>query len=50
MIQEENAAVTKALTQIHDLETYEPIDPKTMISADRRKALVSLLFITEKGT
>ena len=43
-----NVAVTKELTQIHDMETYEPVDPKTMTYEDRKKALASLLFITEK--
>ena len=41
-------AVPKELTQIHDMETYEPVDPKTMTYEDRKKALASLLFITEK--
>ena len=34
----EDAAVTKELTQIHDVETYEPIDLKTMAYEDRKKA------------
>ena len=32
------AVVTKELTQIHDVETYEPIDLKTMAYEDRKKA------------
>jgi hypothetical protein len=45
-----DAVSTKELTQINNLETYEPIDlnPKTMSYKDRRKALDSLLFINEK--
>ena len=38
----------KKLTQIHDLETYKPIDPKTVSCEDRKKALASRVFITEK--
>jgi hypothetical protein len=30
------------------METYEPVDPKMLMYEDRKKALVSLLFITEK--
>ena len=37
-----DTAVTKELTQIHDMETYEPVDPKTMLYEDRKKALASL--------
>jgi hypothetical protein len=43
-----DASVTKELTQIHDLGTYEPIDLKTMSYEDRKRALASLLFVTEK--
>ena len=43
-----DAAVNKELRQIHVMETYEPVDPKTMTYEDRKKALASLLFITEK--
>ena len=41
-----DTAVTKELTQIHNMETYEPVDPKTMTYAYINKALASLLFIT----
>ena len=44
-----DAAVNNELTQIHDMETYEPVDPKTMTYEDRKKVLGCLLFITEKG-
>ena len=30
------------------METYKPVDPKMMTYEDRKKALASLLFITEK--
>ena len=43
-----DAAVVKELTQIHELETYEPIMDSDMSWEDRKKALESLLFITEK--
>ena len=43
-----DTVVSKELTQIHDMETHEPVDPKTMTYEDRRKDLASLLFITEK--
>ena len=43
-----DAVVTKELTRLHELETCEPIDPKTMIYEDRKKALPFLLFVTKK--
>ena len=38
----------KELTQIHELETYEPIMDSDMPWEENKKALESLLFITEK--
>ena len=38
----------KELTQIHELETYEPILASDMSWEENNKALESLLFITEK--
>ena len=46
--EKDDTPVTTELTQIHDMETYEPVEPKTMTYEDRKKALASLLFITEK--
>ena len=43
-----DVAVTTELTQIHKMDTYESIDPKTMSCEDRKGALASLLFVTEK--
>ena len=44
----EDAAVVKELTQIHELETYEPIMASGLSWEEKKKALESLLFITEK--
>ena len=43
-----DAAVVKELTQIQELETYEPITASDMSWEEKKKALESLLFITEK--
>ena len=42
------SAVVKELTQIHKLETYEPIMGSYLSWEEKKKALESLLFITEK--
>ena len=36
------AMAIKELTQLHDLETYESIETKTMSCEDRNKALTSV--------
>ena len=41
-------AVRRELEQIHKMETYEPIYKSDLSIEDRKKALASLLFITEK--
>ncbi len=41
-------AIMKELTQFHTLECFTPKDPKTLFRDDRRKALTSLMFLTEK--
>ena len=43
-----DAAVVKELTQINELETYEPIMAPDLSWEEKKKALESLLFITEK--
>ena len=43
-----DVAVVKELTQTHKLETYEPIMASYMSWEKKKKALESLLFITEK--
>ena len=43
-----DAVVHKDLTQIHKMDTYEPIYKADLSIEDRKKALASLLFITEK--
>ena len=41
-----DAAVVKELTQMHELETYEPVLDSDLSWEERKKALESLLFIT----
>ena len=41
-------AVTKELTQIHELETYVPVDPDKISAENKALALESLLFLVEK--
>ena len=43
-------SVMKELQQHHDMETYHPVDPKTLTYEQRREALQSLIFLTEKRT
>ena len=41
-------SVSKELQQIHDMSTYEPMDPDKMTANQKREAMQSLLMITEK--
>jgi hypothetical protein len=43
-----NDALMKELRQFHVLRCFSPKDPKTLSRDDRRKALSSLMFLTEK--
>jgi len=40
-------AVTKELTQIHDMDTYIPVDSDKLTAKQKRKAMESLIFLTE---
>ena len=41
-------ATTEELRAIHDMGTYEPLDASKLTREDKRDALESLLFVTEK--
>ena len=41
-------ATMKELTQIHDMDTYWPLDASTLTREQRKRALSSLLFLVEK--
>ena len=43
-------AVSKELTQLHTLKWFQPKDPTTLTRDERRKALTSLMFLTQKRT
>jgi hypothetical protein len=43
-----NTAVTKELSQLHTLNCFRPCDPSSLTRDDRRNALSSLMFLTEK--
>ena len=43
-----NDALMKELRQFHVLRCFSPKDPTTLSRADRRQALASLMFLTEK--
>ena len=47
-VEKSDAAVVKELTHTHELETYEPILDPDLSWEEKKKALESLLFITEK--
>lgn len=42
-------AIRKELTQFHTLKCFAPKDPKTLSREERRNALSSLIFLTEKN-
>jgi hypothetical protein len=42
------AAVTKELKQLHDMETFFPVDASTLTKQDKAKAIASLMFLKEK--
>ncbi len=41
-------AAIKELCQIHDMDTYTPINPKKLTCEQNSKALLVLFFLTEK--
>ena len=43
-----DVSVHKELSQIHAMDTYEPITKSSLVIEDIRKSLASLMFITEK--
>ena len=43
-----DAAVTKELSQLHTMNCFCPCDPHSLTRDDRRNALSSLMFLTEK--
>jgi hypothetical protein len=43
-------AVSKELTQLHTLKCFQPKDPTTLTRNERRKALTSLMLLTQKRT
>ena len=43
-----DAAVHKELTQIHKMDTYEPVHKSNLTFEDKKKSLALLMFITEK--
>ena len=45
-----DAAVMKKLSQLHVLECFHPMHVRTLTREDRRNALTSLMFLTEKRT
>ena len=45
-----HTAVTKELSQPHTMNCFRPCDPRSLTRDDRRNALSSLMFLTEKHT
>ncbi len=41
-------AVTKELNQLHNMETFFPVDARELSEQERRDALASLMFLKEK--
>ena len=41
-------AAYKEMKQLHDRVCFKPINPDEMTSQERRKAMESLIFLTEK--
>ncbi len=46
----DDAAVSKELSQFHTLQCFFPRDARTLTREERRNALSSLMFLTEKRT
>ena len=42
------SAAKKEIKQLHDRHCFDPIDPKDLSNSERKKAMESLIFITEK--
>lgn len=40
--------MTKELKQLHDMQTFFPVDAKTLTKEQRKRALASLMFLKEK--
>ena len=47
-VERANEAVLKELTQIDEFETYKPVHKHELTLEDRKKALESMMKITEK--
>jgi len=45
-----DTAVTNELSQLHTMNCFRPCDPRSLTRDDRRNALSSLMFLTEKCT
>ncbi len=45
-----NTAVTKELSQLHTMQCFRPCDPHKLTRTERRQALSSVMFLTEKRT
>lgn len=43
-----NAAVTKELQQMHDMEAYTPIDAASLSDGEKQDAINQLMFLTQK--
>ena len=43
-----STAVTRELSQLHTMNCFRPCDPHTLTRTERRNALTSLMFLTEK--
>ena len=41
-------ATQKELQQLHNMETFEPVDPEMLIYNDEKKAIASLMLLTNK--
>jgi hypothetical protein len=42
------AGVTKELTQMHDMNVFRPIEGESLTYDEKKKALLSLMFLKEK--
>jgi hypothetical protein len=42
------SAVTKELKQLHDMETFKPVDGSKLTKEEKAKAIASLMFLKEK--
>ncbi len=48
-VEKAKIAANKELSQIHDMDTYTPMDPTMLTPGEKIKALLAILFLSQKS-